>query len=307
MEWKKATVVPIFKKGCRKDPANYRPVSLTSVVGKILEAIIRDQLMDHLESQGLLSDEQFGFIKDSSHGSCALQLLKVVDFWNDSLDEGHNTDVFYTDFRKAFDSVSHKRLLSKLEAYGVKGVAYSWIAEFLDNREQAVKVSNVMSKPVPVVSGVPQGSVLGPALFLVFINDIVDQVEYGRLMLFADDAKKFQEVDEYQHAVNFQNDINSLTEWADHWKLEFNVSKCKIMHLGKTSMEAQYYMEVDKCKIPVQGVESEKDLGVRIDSGLNFKLHIGFVTQDVYLESVQNIDTSLAGVLFMCLVSINSS
>ena len=299
LEWKKATVVPIFKKGSRKDPANYRPVSLTSVVGKILEAIIRDQLMDHLECQGLLSDEQFGFIKGRS---CALQLLKVVDFWNDSLDEGHNTDVFYTDFRKAFDSVSHKRLLSKLEAYGVEGDAYSWIAEFLDNRAQAVKVRNVMSKPVPVASGVPQGSVLGPALFLVFINDIVDQVEHGRLMLFADDAKKFQEVDVYQHAVNFQNDINSLTEWADHWKLEFNVSKCKIMHLGKTSLEAQYYMEVDKCKIPVQEVESEKDLGVRIDSGLNFKLHIGevvrkanrmlglvrrsfkFVTQDVFLN-----------------------
>ena len=89
--------------------------------------------------------------------------------------------------------------------------------------------------------------------------------------LFANDAKKFQEVDEYQHVVNFQNDIDSLSEWADHWKLEFNASKCKIMHLGKTSMEAQYYMEVYKCKIPVQEVESEKDLGVRIDSGLNFK------------------------------------
>ena len=145
-----------------------------------------------------------------------MQLLKVVDIWNDSLDKGHDNDVFYTDFRKAFDSVSHKRLLSKLEAYGVEGVAYSWIAEFLDKRAQAVKVRNVMSKPVPVVSGVPQGSVLGPALFLVFINDIVDQVEYGRLMLFADDAEKFQKADEYQHAVKFQNDINSLTEWADH-------------------------------------------------------------------------------------------
>ena len=184
-DWKLGQVVPIFKKGDRHDPGNYRPISLTSIPCKILESIIKDQLMCHLESNELLSKDQHGF---RSRRSCTSQLLEVIDEWSISFEEGKPVDVLYLDFKKAFDSVPHQRLLSKLETYSITGHLRCWISSFLSGRSQRVVVRGCHSPWAPVLSSVPQGSVLGPGLFIIYINDLPDSVR-SSIKIFADDTK----------------------------------------------------------------------------------------------------------------------
>ena len=167
IDWKVGNVSPIHKKGSRQTPGNYRPVSLTSVVGKVLEQLIRDVVTDHLVSNNLLTSCHHGFIKG---------LLATLDHWTDVMDRGGDIDAVYLDFSKCFDSVPHERLLLKLRQYGIQGKLWCWIADFLKGRKQQVSIEGCLSILAMVLSGIPQGSVLGPLLLIIFVNEMPDLV-----------------------------------------------------------------------------------------------------------------------------------
>ena len=221
-EWKDAKVSPIFKKGSRSTPGNYRPVSLTSIVCKLTESIIRDHVMQHLVKNELLTSCQHGFVEGRS---CVTQLLECLDLWTSILDKGGLVDVVYMNYAKAFDKVAHERLVTKLEGYGITGKVLGWIHNFLTGRRQKVVVNGEESDWAEVLSGVPQGSVLGPVLFICYINDL-PEVIHTTVKMFADDTKVFADVSDASNITEIQEDINRLDEWAKKWQLTFNAGKC---------------------------------------------------------------------------------
>ena len=264
-EWSLGRIVPIHKKGDRQDPGNYRPVSLTSVTCKVLESLIRDELLQHLGDSELLSYSQHGF---RPKRSCNTQLVEVLDDWSKALESHCSIDVVYLDFKKAFDSVPHQRLIYKLRCYGVGGKLLAWIEKFLTTRKQQVALNGHSSVWAEVGSGVPQGSVLGPLLFLVFINDL-PEVVHSSIKLFADDTKLYSIVDTTHGSSSLQADLESLARWSDTWQLPFNETKCKVLHLGRSNPNFQYIMRGNA----LSEVQVEKDLGVHIDRELKFRQH----------------------------------
>ena len=206
--WKTGHITPIHKKGKKTIPGNYRPVSLTSVVGKVMESLIRDKLVEHMTEGRHFCDAQHGFVPGRS---CMTQLLVTLELWTDWLDKGEALDVIYLDFKKAFDSVPHIRLLQKLKAYGVEGDLLNWIQHFLMERKQRVSVNGILSDWVIVLSGIPQGSVLGPILFVIFINDLPDMVK-STAKIFADDTKIFNRVLNRDDHQQMQADLNYLVK-----------------------------------------------------------------------------------------------
>ena len=273
-DWRSANVTPIYKKGSRTDPSNYRPVSLTSQVCKVLESIVRKHIIKHLADNNILSDKQHGFREGRS---CLTNLLETLETWTEVLDDRNGIDVAYLDFRKAFDLVSHRHLIYKMAKYGIRDNVLNWVASFLDQRTQRVVIRGAASRPFEVTSGVPQGSVLGPILFLIFINDLPLEV-ISHVSLFADDSKLFTKIvaegnkgrDNHNGTEALQRDLDSVREWALKWKMEFNVEKCKIMHLGSTNPKHTYTMGGTNLSV----TSEEKDLGVLIDDKLNFRSHI---------------------------------
>ena len=275
VSWKEAEVKPIFKKGCKATPGNYRPVSLTSIVCKLFEKFVRDALDKHLTSNNLLSPDQFGFCKGRS---CTSQLLVTLQEWMSSLDSKVPVDAIYLDFRKAFDTVPHKRLINKLYGYGVRGHLLQWIKEFLTDRQQYVSVNGHCSGRVPVTSGVPQGSVLGPTLFIYFINDLPD-VTCTKTKIFADDTKAYTPINTEKDKDDLQTCINNLVSWSEKWLLNFNSQKCKVLHLGDNNPLYKYFITEDGVNKELEVTTLEKDLGVYVDPELNFNDHINETTK----------------------------
>jgi hypothetical protein len=194
------------------------------------------------------------------------------------LDEGGSVDVVYLDFAKAFDTVPHRRLEEKLLAYGIQGNILSWITNFLSGRMQRVVVNGKKSEWADVLSGIPQGSVLGPILFVLFINDLPDAIQ-GTAKLFADDTKVFTQVLNSEDCERLQGDLSRLCQWLEQWLLRFNASKCKVLHLGRANPQHQYTMtDAAGNESVVTEVVEEKDLGVTFDTTLKFSKHISLIT-----------------------------
>ena len=267
-DWKTALITAIFKKGDKSDPGNYRPVSLTCIICKVLEAIIYDHIVQHMIRNKLFSKSQYGFI---SKRSAALQLLNVLELWCNILDEDGIIDDINMDFQKAFDSVPHRRLLGKLESYGIQGDILGWIEAFLTGRMQKVTVNGHSSEWTRVISGVPQGSVIAALLFVIYINDLPDSIK-SHLYLFADDCKFFRQIFTSEDTTTMQDDLNTLYEWSKLWLLKFHPGKCVTLRLSlhKQDDKHTYYLGENE----LENVEEAKDLGIIVDSKLKFQKHI---------------------------------
>jgi len=261
-EWKLANVTPVFKKGSKSSSSNYRPVSLTVNLCKVFESIMRDKIIEHIEKHKLVRESQHGFVKGRS---CLTNLLVFLEEVSSYLDSGYPVDVIYLDFQKAFDKVPHRRLALKLSAHGIDGHVLHWIENWLTDRKQRVALSGQVSEWRNVLSGVPQGSVLGPLLFVLFINDIDDSVT-SKILKFADDTKIFNTVRSEEMIENLRTDLSGLMAWSKEWQMLFNVNKCKVMHLGYNNPSVDYYMDT----VQLQVVKEEKDLGVVITDDLKW-------------------------------------
>ena len=262
-DWKSAHVTPIFKKGQKSSPNNYRPVSLTSVPGKVMEKVIKESMMSHLKRNKLIRNTQHGFMPNKS---CTTNLLAFLESVTKAVDEGKNVDVIYLDFAKAFDLVPRQRLLEKLKAHGIDNSLLKWIGDWLKDRRQRVVLNGKASGWTHVKSGVPQGSILGPILFTIFINDLDEEVVEKVMVLlkFADDTKIGHIIDSEESWRSLQAALDLLCTWADKWEMRFNVEKCHALHLGRTNERRPYSMNGRK----LETTDMEKDIGVLICDNL---------------------------------------
>lgn len=272
--WKKSIVSPIFKSGARTNPENYRPISLTCTLCKIYEHIIVSALMKYLDENSLLTQHQHGFRK---RRSCEGQLISVLHDIASSAERGGSVDAVFLDLRKAFDTVDHRRLLLKLRNYGTDRLVCNWIEEYLRGRSMRVSVDGDLSAPFDVTSGVPQGSVIGPVLFLIYINDMVDVVD-SSLRLFADDALLFAELKTEEDQIRFQRDLNALTAWADTWGMGFNIAKCAHMRIAFTPEKRTLQRRFTMRNQVLQTVQKYRYLGITISHDLKWEEHIKVIT-----------------------------
>ena len=271
--WKRANITPIFKKKDRTDPSNYRPISLTSIPCKLMERIIRDEMIEHLTSNNLISSEQHGFVTNKS---CLTNLIETIDAITNAMNEGSRVVLIFLDFAKAFDKVCHASLASKLESYGFCKFILNWLIDFLKNRTQRVVIGNNKSSWQDVTSGVPQGSCLGPLLFTIFINDMPKVVQHT-LKLFADDSKLIAVIKNNLDLDTLQQDIDELTKWSREWRMMFHPEKCKAMDIGnKDIIPLSLSMEtIDPLTRHTLAITTEeKDLGVTVTNNLKFDKHV---------------------------------
>ena len=272
-DWRRANVTPVFKKGIKGDPGNYRPVSLTSVPCRVMESCIRDELVSHLEFNSLINRSQHGFMRNKS---CTTNLLEFLERVTMEMDSGNAMDIVYLDFSKAFDKVPHRRLVEKIKAHSIDGRILTWISSWLSNRRQRTVLNGETSDWREVDSGVPQGSVLGPLAFVIFINDLDDVTDDISIMnKFADDTKCGHVIKDQTDIDTLQNCLDRLTEWANKWGMSFNVGKCKVMHVGRANPKATYTMN----DIVLGETEEEKDIGVKVHCSLKPSKHCSEAAQ----------------------------
>jgi len=261
-DWKDANVTPLFKKGSKNKPENYRPVSLTSIVGKILESIIKDHIVEHLNKYSLIKSSQHGFTKGKS---CLTNLLEFFETVTKEVDQDNSVDLIYLDFAKAFDKVPYMRLFKKLECHGLNGLVLDWVKNWLCGRRQKVSISKESSSWQDVTSGVPQGSVLGPVLFIIYINDLETDL-LSKIGKFADDTKMSKCVNSLRDAEVLRDDLKKLYEWSRSWQMQFNKDKCVVMHIGRKNNKFEYKLGDTVLTKSVQ----ERDLGIIVDNRLKF-------------------------------------
>ena len=260
--WRKANIVPLFKKGCKLEPSNYRPISLTSVVCKVMERIIRDEIMNYLLQHNLIVKQQNGFVNNKN---CSTNLLETIDLITKALADGFSVDELLLDFAKAFDSVLLLRLCTKLDYLGVRNKLLTWCKSFLSGRFQRVIIGEFTSEWEEIESGVPQGSVLGPILFVIIINDLLQRIK-NEGKLFADDTKLLGIIKSEMDNIGLQEDLNILKEWTDDWQIKFNSLKCNVLYYGKKNPKYEYRID----DIIVEESKVEKDLDIYISNDVNW-------------------------------------
>ena len=267
-DWTTANVVPVFKHNNRHQPSNYRPISLTSLVAKVMEKIVHFQIVKALETRGLLSSFQFGF----RHGRSTVDLLlSTVHDLALGLEKRSSVHCLLLDFSKAFDSVPHERLLLKLEAAGIRGRLLRWIRGFLVNRLQRVVINGRYSPWLPVQLGVPQGSILGPLLFILYVNDIYSVIHHSKHGMFADDLSIYMEVSTPADCALLQHDLDGIVRWSNQWQLQLNCSKCEALNVSNKRSPLMYAYTISNQ--PIQWSHQCRYLGVLIDSHLRWKAH----------------------------------
>jgi len=313
-DWKTQSVCPIYKKGNRSDPANYRPVSLTCIPCKLMESIVRDQVLDFVNTSNILTCHQHGFRK---RRSCLTNLLETFEAWTSALDEGFGIDVIYLDYKKAFDTVPHNRLMMKLTALGLPEKILSWIHNFLTDRKMRVGLRGSFSAWAEVLSGVPQGSILGPLLFILFVNDLPDWIK-SEIKMFADDTKIWCKITQQMDSTALQNDLIQLQHWTDKWLLKLNPEKCKVMHIGH-SYHTKYQLCYNGHSKVLGETSEEKDLGVYVSNSLkpstqsvksansfkNGEKKFSKDRQGRLYSSIQDIHQASYGVLCTSLVTVH--
>ena len=233
--WKVAFVCPVYKKGLHSLPSNYRPISLTCISCKVMESIVSQStcIISHLRSHQLISADQFRFL---SRCSTCTQLLTTLNDWTISIDNHLKVDAVYIDFAKAFDTVCHPKLILKLKAYGMAPQILKWLSSFFNGRSQCVYIGNCLSKLLPVVSGVPQGSVLGPLLFLLYVNDLPDAIPHPvQIKMFADDTK-FCHAHPNHDNTAIAKCLSLFSSWSDIWKLSVASQKCVSISFGNPNI-----------------------------------------------------------------------
>ena len=274
--WLTAWVAPIFKKGPQSEPANYRPVSLTCITCKMLEHIICSHIRAHMDKHRILTSFNNGF---RSKHSCESQLLLTTHDLLTRMDRREQVDVVVLDFSKAFDTVPHLRLLRKLELLGIHGELLTWIRSFLSARTQRVMIEGCHSKAHSVDSGVPQGTVLGPLLFLCFINDLPSVIDpHKSVRLFADDCLLYRSIRSMSDKVQLQCDLDALSKWGDCWGMHFNVNKCHIMQIANSTGPRFYELK----NVVLSEVKTAKYLGVLLSCDLSWSPHIASIVSQAH-------------------------
>jgi hypothetical protein len=273
--WKVAKVVPIFKSGCRENIENYRPISLINSFAKVFEILLFDQIYLCVKSK--INPQQHGFLPFKSSTTNLMELTYDISV---ELDVGGRVDVIYTDFSKAFDKVNHDVLLQKLFNIGFSTNFTKFIASYLQNRSQVVSISNLNSNSYISKSGVPQGSNLGPLLFLIFINDLPDVLTSCKSLLYADDLKLYRPIRNKTDEESLQADINALCDWCLSNKLYLNVKKCFSMSFNRRKNRVLLNYSVNGKQL--DQVFKIRDLGVIFDSELKFDDHLTFITNEAY-------------------------
>lgn len=275
-EWKIHLITPIHKSGDKSKVKNYRLISLLCSVSKVLEKIVFDNII--ISVTELITPNQFGF---HQHHSTLHQLLKVIQNILESFSNNTQTDIIYLDYKKAFDSVAHTELLSKLWSYGIQGKLWKWFQAYLSGRMQCVQLNNVTSELLPVISGVPQGSILGPLLFLIFVNNIYDSVISSNIALFDDDPKLYKNISCSLDSFSLQQDLNRLCVWSHVWKLKLNEYKCTLVRFSSklSALVLHNYHIIDET---ISEQASFKDLGIIFSSDLSWRSHHQYILANVY-------------------------
>jgi hypothetical protein len=279
-KWKMARVTPIHKGGSKSDLNNYRPISILPLVSKVFEKIVFKQLYNYIMTNQLLLKDQFGFRPGHSTATC---LISQINEWLQNIDNGQVNGIIQVDLRKAFDTVNHEILATKLSALGIHGLALNFFKSYLNNRVQKCQVNNILTSATMLTHGVPQGSVLGPLLFLIYINDLPACLQHTNACLYADDTQFYTscvDVDELSNKLNL--DLASLDDWLRANKLNLHADKTKLMFIGTR----QRLVDTSAEKILINNNEIHpsdqmKSLGIIIDKNLNWNGHTDLIISKV--------------------------
>ena len=272
LNWRQANITAIYKKGDKSQAVNYRPVSLTSICCKIMEHIVYRHIINHLEANNILADHQHGFRK---HRSCETKLVNTIEDIARSVDKRQQVDMLVLDFSKAFDTVPHQRLLNKMETYGINNEVHRWIAAWLTQRHHTVCLDGEESSNKPVRSGVPQGTVLGPLCFLIYINDIGENTT-SSLRLFADDSILYRTISRLEDAQKLQNDLTELVNWSNTWQMTFHSAKCYILRVTRKKSPVIY--NYNMMGHHLEALHHYPYLGVELSDDLGWETHINKIT-----------------------------
>lgn len=284
---KTALVVPIHKSGDATEFANYRPISLLPIFSKVIEKIVHTRLYDYLKTFNIISNNQYGFLPGLSTEHALLEFTKYT---YNSIDKNNKTTAIFLDISKAFDSVNHDILIDKLYSIGVRGIGLNWFISYLQNRKQLVKFGDTESNTLNIKSGVPQGSILGPLLFIIYINDFCKLNLNGKIITYADDTVILYSYSTYEILQNVINeDLLTIKDWFHANKLSINIKKTKFINFsiyGPSDNLFLYYHLVNCNNIgnifcncpPLQQVSSIKYLGLNVDYNLKWKSHVKYIT-----------------------------